>query len=59
MASLDLPFRFLPSDTILKSWLARSTIVLGRLILSAMFMIVRKALSRVLSELVTLLFLLL
>merc|ERR1719312_2000577 len=36
IASLERPFRFLPSCTILNRLLARSTIVFVRLILSAM-----------------------
>merc|ERR1719228_3073892 len=58
IASLERPFRFLPSWTVLKSLLARSVIVFVKLILSAMLEIVLKALMSVLSELLTVLLLL-
>jgi len=51
MALLERPFRFLPSYTVLNRTLALSVMVLGRLILSAMLDMVRKASIRALSEL--------
>lgn len=45
IASLDRPFRFFPSCTILNRLLARSTIVLVRFILSAMLEIVLQNLN--------------
>ncbi len=53
IASFDLPLRFLPSWTILKSALVRSVMVRGRLSRSHMLEMVRKELIRVRSELLT------
>lgn len=51
MASLLRPFKFFPSWTCLKRVLARSTIVLGKLIRSAMLLISLKAFTNARSEL--------
>lgn len=50
-ASFDRPFKFLPSCTCLNKLLARSTIVFGKLIRSAIVEISRKAAIRARSEL--------
>ena len=51
MASLERPLRFFPSCTFLNKALARSVIVLGKLMRSHIPEIVRKALIKVRSEL--------